>query len=155
MSEELKKVGWIQIPEASHTSRFMLAFTYLEHSVLAYPHLRMGDRYRVSWDKVREELERKGLNYLPAEFHDICFNGQQAINSDVNASHRERSVEVTLSNAIESMRVMRNNLMRSPKGNTKSAQNNQLLYIGLGLMDFIESEKIVEKLSVATDPAQG
>ncbi|NHC61663.1 hypothetical protein [Paenalcaligenes suwonensis] len=154
MNDGLNKAGWTQTPEASLTPRFMLAFTSLEHSVLAYPHLRMDDRYRVSWDKVTRELERRGLNGLPIEFHDLCFNGQQVINSDGNASHSEKAMEATLSTAIESMRVMRNNLMRSPKGNIKSAQNNQLLCIGLGLMVFIDSEKIVEKLSVVADPAQ-
>ena len=149
MGEGLNKAGWTQVLEASHVPRFMLEFTSLEHSVLVYPHLRMDDRYRVSWDKVKRELERKGLNYLPIEFYDLCRSGQKTINSDRWSPHSERVIEATLSDAIESMRVMRNNVMRSPKGNAEGAQNNQLLYMGLRLMVFIESEKIVEKLSQA------
>ncbi len=127
-------------------SRFLVSFMQLERELLEKSSFRRSGSFAISWDAVKRELQMTELNGLPEYLHPLCADAPKARGSDGVWQSQRQVLDPTLSNAIECLTRMRNNLAHGSKSEGAFDRNNELLNEGLKVLAYIDNKGIARRL---------
>ncbi|MBH0311303.1 hypothetical protein I7E32_13105 [Alcaligenes faecalis] len=132
--------------EFALASKFLVAFMWLERTLLINPDFRQNGIYAISWSAVKQALRESGMNVLPDCLHPLCTDPPKTRGADGKWKRRQQGLVPTLANALECLRRMRNNLAHGSKSEGAFDRNNELLNEGLKVLAYIDSEGIARRL---------